>query len=457
MDPEDVGKQIGEKKKRSKLKLFLAAISVFAVLTVGIMGSLYWKYFYLPEPENIDPDNKMTFELPKGPSIAVMPLNNMTGDSEQDFFCDGITENIISSLSYLPNLFVIARNSTFTYKGRSVTVQQVGRELGAQYLLEGSIRKSGDSIRITIQLIETDTGYHKLSEIYDRKLDDIFQLQDEIPLAILKAVQSTVAGTERIRGYHEGFTNLNDFLKYLKAVSYFHHLSPEYNKMAQKELLEIIESNPNLPQVYAYLANTYTWDTLNDVCESPLICFAKASDATRKALALNENDANALGSAAVLSLAKKDHENAVVYIKKALSIQPSASHCYVIFGSILNFMGRPNEAIPFIKKGIRLNPFPFNWYYSYLGRAYSDSGQYDEAIKAFNKSIEINPSWLAYFGLAIVYGHLGYEKEAKWAGSELLLHLPNFSIEKRLKITAYKNKDHLSFIADALRKAGLPD
>jgi len=457
MDPEDAGKRIGEKKKRSKLKWFLAATAIFAILTVGILGGLYWKYLYLPTPENIDPENTMTFELPKGPSIAVMPMDNMTGDPEQEFFCDGISENIISSLSYLPDLFVIARNSTFIYKGKSITTQQIGRELGAQYLLEGSVRKSGDRIRITVQLIEAATGHHKLSEIYDRKLDDIFQLHDEITLAILKVIPSAIAGTERIRGYNEGFTNLQDFLKYLKAVSYFHHLSPEYNKMAQKELLEIIESNPNLPQVYAYLANTYTWESLNGVCESPIICFAKASDATRKALSLDENDVNALGSAAVLSLAKKDHENAINYVKKALSVQPSASHCYVIFGSVLNYMDRSHEAIPFIKKGIRLNPFPLHWYYSTLGRAYSDSGQYDVAIKAFKKSIEVNPSWLAYFGLAIVYSHLGYEKEAKEAGLELLLHRPNFSIKELVKITPYKNEDHISFIAEALRKAGLPE
>ena len=457
MNPEDVGKRIGEIKKRSKLKLFLAATAIFAILTVGILGGLYWKYLYLPTPENIDPENKMTFDLPKGPSIAVLPLDNMTGDPEQEFFCDGITENIISSLSYIPNLFVIARNSTFVYKGKPIMAQQVGRELGAQYLLEGSIQKSNDKIRITIQLIETNTGHHKFSEIYDRKLNDIFKLQDEITLAILKQITPTIAGTERIRGYHKGFTNLQDFLKYLKAVGYFHHLNPEYNKMAQKELLEIIEHNPNLPQVYAYLADTYTWEAVNGGCEPPIICFAKASEATRKALSIDENDVNALGSAAVLSLVKKDHESAIDYIKKALSVQPSASHCYVIFGSILNYMDRSNEAISLIKKGILLNPFPFNWYYSYLGRAYADGGQYDEAIKALNKSIEINPSWLAYFGLAMVYGHLGYEKEAKEAVSELLSHRPNFSIEKFLKFTPYKNQEHLSFIADALRKAGLPD
>ena len=457
INPEDAGKLIGERKIRSKLKWFLVASAVFALLSAGIVGGLYWKYLYLPAPENIDPENNLTFELPKGPSIAVLPLDNMTGDPEQEFFCDGITENIISSLSYIPNLFVIARNSTFVYKGKPIMAQQVGRELGAQYLLEGSIQKSIDKIRITIQLIETNTGHHKFSEIYDRKLNEIFKLQDEITLAILKEITPTIAGTERIRGYHKGFTNLQYFLKYLKAVGYFHHLSPEYNKMAQKELLEIIEHNPNLPQVYAYLADTYAWEAVNGGCEPSIICFAKASEATRKALSIDENDVNALGSAAVLSLMKKDHESAIGYIKKALSVQPSASHCYVIFGSILNYMGRSNEAISFIKKGILLNPFPFNWYYSYLGRAYSDIGQYDEAIKAFKKSIEINPSWLAYFGLAMVYGHLGYEKEAKEAGSELLMHRPDFSIKYFLKFTPYKNQDHLSFIAESLRKAGLPD
>ena len=129
----------------------------------------------------------------------------------------------------------------------------------------------------------------------------------------------------------------------------------------------------------------------------------------------------------------------------------------MVFGSILNYVDRSNEAISFIKKGILLNPFPLHWYYSALGRAYADSGQYDNAIKALNKSIEINPSWIAYLSLAIVYGNLGYEKEAKEAGSELLLHRPEFSIEKILKITPYKSRDHISFIAEALRKAGLPE
>jgi adenylate cyclase len=223
------------------------------------------------------------------------------------------------------NLFVIARNSTFTYKGKSITAQQVGLELGAQYLLEGSIQKSIDRIRITVQLIETNTGHHKLSEIYDRKLDDIFKLQDEITLAIIKAIEAKITGGEQVRGYYEGFTNLQDFLKYLKALSHFNHLSPEYNKVAQKELLEIIESNSNMPQVYAFLANTYTWELWFGTCETPVICLAKASEATRKALSLDENNVSALGSAAVLSLTRKDFENAIAYHNRTDPIRSSGN------------------------------------------------------------------------------------------------------------------------------------
>jgi len=457
MDPVDIGKQIDKKEKQLKLKWYLTGIFIFFILTAGALGGFYWKYLYLPIPENIDPENRMTFELPKGPSIAVLPFDNMTGNPEQDFLCDGITENIISSLSYLPNLFVIARNSTFAYKGKSIAAQQVGRELGAQYLLEGSIQKSNDRIRITAQLIETNTGHHKLSEVYDRKLDDIFKLQDDITLDILKEIAPKIAGTEKLQAYQEDFTQLQNYLKYLKAVSYLNHLDPEYNKMAQKELLEIIESNPKLPQVWAALASTYTWEAIYGRSKSSIVYFGKASEATRKALSLNNNDVNALASAAVLSLMKKEHENAINYIKKAISVQPSAANCYVIYGSILNYMGRPNEAILFIERGILLNPFPYHWVYSALGRAYADNDEYEEAIKALNKSNQIKANSIAYALLAAIYSQLGYEIEAKKAAAELLLILPDFSIEKVAKSSPYKNRNHITFRAEALRQAGLPD
>jgi len=456
-EPDDAGKLVGEKKKRSKLKWLLAVVTALVVIIVVVIGGLYWKYLYLPALTVIDPENKMSFDLPKGPSIAVLPFDNMTGDPEQEFFCDGIAENIISSLSYIPNLFVIARNSTFAYKGKSIKVQQVGRELGAQYLLEGSIQESTDRIRITIQLIETNTGHHKWSEVYDRELDDIFALQDEITLAVLKAIEAKITGGERMRGLHQGFTNLQDFLKFLKATSYFHHLSPEHNRLAQKELHEIIELNPNIPQVYAFLSNTYVMDLWFGSCDTPLICFAKATEATRKALSLNENERAALNSAANLFLMRKEHENAIAHVKKALAVHPNCADCYAMFGFILSFSDRPNEAISYIKKAILLNPLPYHWYYTVLGIAYTGNGQYNKAIKAFNQSIEIEPAWTAYMNLASLYGRLGYEKEAKETASDLLRLRPDFAIKKFLKILPYKNQDRIAAFAEALRKAGLPE
>ncbi len=198
MDSEDSGELIGKKKKSSKLKWILVAATISIAITISILGGLYWKYFYLPTPVDIDPENKMTFDLPKGPSIAVWPFDNMTGDPEEEFFCDGFTENVISSLSHIPGLFVIARNSTFAYKGQPINVQQIGRNLGADYVLEGSIQRSTDRIRITAQLINTNSGYHKWSETYDREIKDMFHLQDEITLNIIKEVGIILVGGKQV-------------------------------------------------------------------------------------------------------------------------------------------------------------------------------------------------------------------------------------------------------------------
>jgi len=170
-------------KKTLKKKWVLAAVLTPVILLIIFVG-LYWKYFYLPSPAEIDPRGKMTFDLPQGPSIAVLPFVNISKDPDLDYICDGITENIIAALSHTPKLLVIARNSTFAYKGKSILVQQIGQELGAQYVMEGSIQKYNEKIRITVQLITTNSGFHLWSERYDRELKDIFKLQDEITIEI---------------------------------------------------------------------------------------------------------------------------------------------------------------------------------------------------------------------------------------------------------------------------------
>ena len=459
MHPQDAGKRIGGKKKRSKLKWFLSATAIFAILTIGILGGLYWKYLYLPEPENIDPENKMTFELPKGPSIAVLPLDNMTGDPEQEFMCDGITENIISSLSYLPNLFVIARNSTFAYKGKSITAQQVGRELGAQYLLEGSIQKSIDQIRITVQLIETSTGHHKLSEIYDRKLGDIFKLQDEIALKIMKATETKLTGGKQLRTRFEGIDDLQVVIKILKALEYFYWFSIEGNNLSRKELFDIIDLNPNISFVYTLLAATYMMDLGFGACKSNIICFGQATDATRKAISLDENNSDAHLCAGGLFAMKKDLENGIASLKHSIRLNPNNADAYAYLGWVLAMSDQPSEGIKYIKKAFLLNPSPPSFYLFHLGICYRMLKQYDDAITAFKKSIQIQPdNLLAHIGLIFTYYLSGQEDKAYKLGLEVLKLNPNFSVEKYVKASPFSSsEDKYVLFAKALRKAGLPD
>jgi adenylate cyclase len=293
MDPQDAGKLIDEKKKRSKFKWALIAIATFLVIVLGVLGGLYWKYFYLPAPTEIDPENKMAFDLPKGPSIAVLPFDNMTGDPEQEFFCDGVTENIISALSQSPKMFVIARNSTFAYKGKPKDVQQIGRELNAAYVIEGSIQKSNENIRIIAQLIDTYSGHHLWAEQYNREMKDIFNLHDEITLNILKALQIKLTSGEQLRSRAKGIKDLQVAIKLFKAFNYLNQINPEGSNLARQEVLGVIDTNPDISNVHTLLAATYLQDLQFGVCKSNIFCFGKATEATRKALLLDENNPDA--------------------------------------------------------------------------------------------------------------------------------------------------------------------
>jgi len=205
---------IKAKKTLGKKWLWVAASTILILLTIFI--GLYWKYFYLPTPTNIDPNNKMSFNLPKGPSIVVLPFVNMSGDPEQEYFCDGITENITSALAHISELLVIARNTAFSFKGKSLKIEQIGYELGVDYVIEGSIQKSEDIIRITVQLVQTSSGNHIWSEIYDRKLIDIFKLQDEITIEILKAIGINIIDGQDFLSLYKGITDLPTLKKCLK-------------------------------------------------------------------------------------------------------------------------------------------------------------------------------------------------------------------------------------------------
>jgi len=451
-------KMITVNKISPKLKWLFATVAAFIVIGAGVFGGLYWKYLYLPAPIIIDPGNKMTFDLPKGPSIAVLPFVNMSGDQAQESFCDGITENIISALSQTSKLFVIARNSTFAYKGKSIKIQKIGHELGVKYVIEGSIQKSVENIRVTVQLVETTTGNHIWSDIFDRKLEDIFKLQDEITLEVLNAMQIVLTDGEKIRHRFEGIKDLKLWLKLTKAINLYYLATPTSNHLAQNEVLSFIKIDPNNSYAYSLLGMTYVLDLWYGTCESPLLCLGKATEAVRKALHLDDKNSDAHSTSAAIFYMRKEHDRAIAEAKIGISLNPNNADAYQVLGVILNYAGRPNEGIEFIRKAIKLNPIPSANYLLSLGMAYLFLQDYEMCAKTLRHVIEINPEfYFAYIGLTFANVQLGNIKEAEASAAELLKFRPDFSIEKFQEILPINDQANLDLARETLRKAGLPE
>ena len=456
--PGAAAHRVVQTKKILRKKWLWAGVSTIFILLIIVVG-LYWKYFYLPTPTNIDPENKMTFNLPKGPSIAVLPFDNMTGDPEQEFFCDGITETIISALSQTPKLFVIARNSTFAYKGKQINAQQIGHELNAAYVIEGSIQKSDERIRVTVQLIDTKSGNHLWAEQYNRKLKDIFKLQDEITLKIMKTMQIKLAGGEQFRSRLKGIGDLQLALKLFRALDYFFRGNIEGTNLARQEIIEIIELDPDISSVHALLAATYLQDLQFGTCKSNIICFGQATEATRKAISLDETNSDAHLIAGWLFVMQKDYKNGIASLKRSISLNPNNADAYAFLGYALAVSDQPSEGIKYIEKAFLLNPSPPSFYLVNLGICYRMLEQYGDAITAFKKSIQIQPdNIVAHIGLIFAYSLSGQEDKAYKIGLEVLKLNPSFSVEKYVNASPFsRSEDKYVLFAKALRKAGLPD
>ena len=456
--PGEAAHRVIKARKALRKKWLLATASTILLLLFILVG-LYWKYFYLPSPENIDPENKLTFDLPKGPSIAVLPFDNMSGNPDQDFICDGITENIIYALSHVQGLFVIARNSTFAYKGKSIKVQQIGKELGTQYVMEGSIRLSDELIRVTVQLVETNTGNHIWSEVYDRKLVDIFKLQDEIAIQICEAMQIHITEGETFRNRYSGIKDVKIGMKILKAIEYLRYQNnPESTMLGLREVEEVIGLDSEIPIAYCLLGLYNLFAIENGVCENPIICFGIATEATRKALSFDEDNSDVHIVTAYLFLIKKEHENSIKAAKRAILLNPNNGDAYSLLGYILSLSGRPNEGIPFIEKAMRIDPIPTVLYLWHLGVAYHESKQYKKALELYKKIIDREPNHRgAHIRMAAAYSFLGDGDKARKAASEVLKIDPNFSLKGFVSKLPYKNKTDNERYVNALRMAGLPE
>jgi adenylate cyclase len=506
VEPEAAGKVIGEKKGKPRQWQMAATGLVLGVIVV-VAAIVIWKRYTpsAPQPEVISKEKvtasfpekpsstappsaelvpkekgipplpgkvskpaapsapkaevaskkKMAFPLPDKPSIAVLPFVNMSEDPKQEFFVDGMTEEILTALSKCPNLFVIARNSTFTYKGKAVKVKQVSEELGVRYVLEGSIQRSGDRIRVNAQLIDALKGHHLWAERYDRDVKDIFAIQDEITMKIITALQVKLTSGEMIHVLAKGAKNIDAFTKYLQAVDLWTRLTREANAQAKKLLEEAIALDPEYPGPYIGLAKTYGMDVFLGGTESPAQSMAKAFELVQKAISLDKTNEAAYSVLSWLYSTKKQYDKAITESERAVFLNPNSAESYMRLGLILAYAGRAEEGIPYMQKALRLNPFPSPNYFSNLAIIYCESGHYEKAIEAAKRALQSEPNGpIPNVTLAISCIRLGREEEARAAAAEVLRINPKWSLDRYAKNAPYTQPQVERNIED-LRKAGL--
>jgi adenylate cyclase len=404
---------------------------------------------------------KMAFPLPDVPSIAVLPFENMSGDLKQEFFSDGITENIITALSKVPRLFVISRQSTFFYKGKPVKIKQVAEELGVQYVLEGSVQREGSRVRITAQLIDALSGHHLWAERYDRDLKDLFTLQDEITMRILMAVRVKLTEGEISFAYSKYFSGkqgFDCFLKLMEAANYAGRVTIEDNIVARRLIEEAILMCPENPVGYAQLAMVYMNDYWLDRTKSPQETLEKAQELAKKALAMDDSLPGAHIWLSFIYIFKREYDRAITEAERAVALDPSGSEAYSQYASTLLFAYRPEEAIPMFQKAIRLNPNAPTQTFMFLGHAFRNAGLFEEAVWAYKKSLQRAPDFVAaHIGLGTTYSLMGREKEARAEAEEILRINPSFSLDHfaRTALQSYKDQSEIDKVVNAMRKAGL--
>jgi adenylate cyclase len=460
IESEALASRLGKEKKTVGKRLSRVALGIIVVLVIAGAVILY-QFVLRPSPTKTEvaSKEKMAFPLPDVPSIAVMPLVNMSGDPKQEFFSDGFTESIITALAKVPRLFVISRQSTFFYKGKPVKVKQVSEELGVQYVLEGSVQKSTDRIRINAQLIDALTGRHMWAERYDRDLKDIFALQDEITMKILTAVRAQLTESGHFGGpeqYYRGKQNLDCYLKGMQASHYITRWNIPDNNLARRILEEIIATCPEHPMTYVSFGWVYHHDFYMGNTKSPRETLEKAIELAQKAIAMIDSVSPPHELLSALYIAKREYEKAITEGERAVALNPNAPFALQIYANSLTSAGRPKEAIPLFQKAIRLSPYGISSLHSDFGMALFNTGRFEEAIPAYKKALQIAPNALhARIGLAVTYSMMDREKEARAEAEEILRINPKFSLDAMAKRIPLKDQSEIDKIVNALRKAGL--
>jgi adenylate cyclase len=426
-------------------------------IAVVLAGLTLWNLSVGPD---VDPasQEKMAFPLPDKPSIAVMPFLNMSTDPGQEFFTDGLTEAIITALAKVPKLFVIGRGSAFSYKDKPVKVKKVSEELGVQYVLEGSVQKAGERVRITAQLIDALKGHHLWAERYDRDLKDLFAIQDDITKQIITSLQVKLTDGEYVRIVSKQTQNLDAYLKALEALWYAGQSTRESVDRARQLAEESIEMDPGFATAYSILGLAHMVDALGGFSKNPRESLELSNKLLEKSIEMDGSQAStpALRGYTLAMLGRYDE--AITEAERAYDLAPNNQSVLYWYGTVLCVVGRPEEAISPLKEALRLNPVAPNAYFRSLGMAHIGVGRYEEAITYYRKATTREPDDLiAQLGLLSACIRAGRDEEGRAAAKEVLRINPKFSVDRHTRRQPMKDPAARERFVQVLRKAGLPD
>ncbi len=397
--------------------------------------------------------------LPDKPSIAVLPFNNLSGDPDQEYFADGMTEDIIAGLSRFRSLFVIARNSTFAYKGTSPDIRDVARDLGVRYVLEGSVRRGGARLRITGQLIDAETGNHIWAERYDRELDDIFTIQDEVTEAIVAAIAPEIGDVERERAQRKAPDNLDAWGLYQRGLAGYYSSTEIGLTSAIEQFDKVNEIDPTFAPAFAMASGARWRYAIHFEPDDRAEVLNRALEKANTAITLDPRDSTGLYHAGEVLSMLGQHDLAIIKLEEAIALNPADAIARYFLGSVLRRAGRTEEAIPHIDQAMRLSPRDI-WITGMLtDRAFVlfDLGRYEESLKwAQRARLSPNPRTMTFAVFAAVLSKLGRNDEARAAVDDLLAHAPRLTYTKYQE-NLFGTPKVMERLAGALRDAGLPE
>ncbi len=442
-------------RRKSPAQALVAAAA--AVILIGV-GLIVWLRPWEAGVAPVAAPAQLPVLSDDRPSLAVLPFENLSGDPEQEYFVDGMTEDLITDLSQVSGLLVIARNSVFTYKGRAVNVQQIGRELGVKYVLEGSVRRAGNRVRINAQLVRTLDGTHIWAERFDREITDVFALQDAVTRKLVTALAITLTQGEEQRLSRSGEVSPEAYDMLLRGLERLRRYTPEDNRLSRDYFERALALDPNFARAHADLAFSYSMELLSGWTAAPEESLLLAKKHADFALELDPGLREVHFAMASVYLKERRFEEAIESSLRAIKIDPNYADAYVQMAWLQMYAGRAAEGIELVEQAMRLNPHYSFFYSTVHGLIALHLERLEEAAASFEAAVNRNPQFpMAHQLLAATYAHLGRIEDAEWEAGELLTLLPDFTLSAERARAPYKRQEDLEFYIEGLRKAGLPE